>query len=204
MRQADPAGPELADAVSRLRRAMRRSARAHQGLASEGTRSGALSVAQLEMLSCVAENPASRPGQLGRLLLLAPSSVTSLVNALRAAGLITRVSGPDRRTAELRLTDAGEAAVHRWYATNEAIVSAALASLPPASRAALSRALPAFRELTGAIDALADREPPLPLAAGSSGGKLPGRSDRTLPGRSDGKLPGRETGQSDEQKCSSP
>ena len=67
---------DLADAVSRLRRAMRRAARA----ADPGS---GLSVAQLEMLSCMAENPGSRPGQLARLLRLAPSSVATLSNSLR-------------------------------------------------------------------------------------------------------------------------
>lgn len=156
MGPADPAGPELADLVSQLRRAMRRAARAHQALGEAP--SPTLSVAQLELLSCLAENPGARPGQLGRLLRLAPSSVTTLVNALREAGLVTRVSGPDRRTAELRLTGEGTAAVRRWHAANETIVSAALGSLPPDSRAALRRALPAFRELTAAIDALADHD----------------------------------------------
>jgi DNA-binding MarR family transcriptional regulator len=170
MAPVDPAGPELADVVSRLRRAMRRAARAHQATeapsmaagvstGAAGTSlsaSGSLSVAQLELLSCLAEHPGARPGQLGRLLRLAPSSVTTLLNALRPTGLITRASGPDRRTTELRVTDAGAAAVERWQAANQAIVSAALGSLPPASRAALQRALPAFRELTVAIDVLAD------------------------------------------------
>jgi DNA-binding MarR family transcriptional regulator len=172
MPPADPAGPDLADVVSRLRRAMRRTARAHQATEAPSvtppmTPPLTLSVAQLELLSCLAEHPGARPGQLGRLLLLAPSSVTTLVNPLRAGGLITRASGPDRRTAELRVTAAGAAAVRRWQATNEAIVSAALGSLPAAGRAALRRALPAFRELTGAIDALADQEHP---AAGAAGG----------------------------------
>jgi DNA-binding MarR family transcriptional regulator len=169
MRPADPAGPELADLVSRLRRAMRRTARARQATeAPPGSRASAaaLSVAQLELLSCLAETPGARPGQLSQLLRLAPSSVTTLVNALRADGLVTRISGPDRRTAELRLTDAGTAAVRRWHATNEAIVSAALGSLPAGSRAALRQALRAFRELTAAIDALADQESP--VAAGQS------------------------------------
>ena len=84
---------DLADAVSRLRRAMRRAARA----ADPGS---GLSVAQLEMLSCMAENPGSRPGQLARLLRLAPSSVATLSNSLRQAGLVTRTGGEgDRRTA---------------------------------------------------------------------------------------------------------
>jgi DNA-binding MarR family transcriptional regulator len=166
MRSADPAGPELADLVSQLRRAMRRAARAHQATESP---SATLSVAQLEFLSCLSENPGARPGQLGRLLRIAPSSVTTLVNALRAAGLITRVSGPDRRTAELRLTGAGAAAVERWHATNEAIVSAALGSLAAGSREALRRALPALRELTAAIDAQAEQEPSAEGTAAAAG-----------------------------------
>ena len=101
----DPAGTELADVVSRLRRAMRRAARAADPAPT-------LSVAQLELLSCLAENAGARPGQLARLLRLAPSSVATLVNGLRAAGLVIRDSAQDdRRSAWLRLTPAGEAAV---------------------------------------------------------------------------------------------
>ena len=60
-------GPELADIVSRLRRAMRRAARAADPALG-------LSVAQLELLSCMAEHPGVRPSQLARMLRLAPSS----------------------------------------------------------------------------------------------------------------------------------
>ena len=101
-------------------RAMRRAARA----ADPGS---GLSVAQLEMLSCMAENPGSRPGQLARLLRLAPSSVATLSNSLRQAGLVTRTGGAgDRRTASLDLTPAGDAAVLRWKSLNERLLSLAL------------------------------------------------------------------------------
>jgi DNA-binding MarR family transcriptional regulator len=141
---------DLADAVSRLRRAMRRAARA----ADPGS---GLSVAQLELLSCMAENPGSRPGQLARLLRLAPSSVATLANSLRQADLVTRTGGAgDRRTASLDLTPAGEAAVLRWKTLNERLLSLAQAALPPASRSALEDALPTLAELAGAVDALAD------------------------------------------------
>lgn len=150
---------DLADAVSRLRRAMRRAARA----ADPGS---GLSVAQLEMLSCMAENPGSRPGQLARLLRLAPSSVATLSNSLRQAGLVTRTGGAgDRRTASLDLTPAGEAAVLRWKSLNERLLSLALRELPPDSRVTLVDALPALADLAGAVDALADEPPatdPLP------------------------------------------
>jgi DNA-binding MarR family transcriptional regulator len=143
-------GPELADLVSRLRRAMRRAARA----ADPGM---ALSVAQLELLSCIAENPGVRPGQLARLLRLAPSSVATLLNGLGSGGLVIRAGdAADRRTVSLHLSDAGAAAVRRWQRINENILSVALAALTPDHRDSLSAAAPALRDLTTAIDALAD------------------------------------------------
>ena len=148
---------DLADAVSRLRRAMRRAARA----ADPGS---GLSVAQLEMLSCMAENPGSRPGQLARLLRLAPSSVATLSNSLRQGGLVTRTGGEgDRRTASLDLTPAGETAVLRWKTLNERLLGLALRDLPPDTRVTLVDALPALADLAGAVDALAD-EPSAPDA----------------------------------------
>src|SRR5438105_2492386 len=88
-------GPELADIVSRLRRAMRRAARAADPALG-------LSVAQLELLSCITEHPGVRPGQLARMLRLAPSSVATLLGGLQSAGWVLRTpgagGGSDRRT----------------------------------------------------------------------------------------------------------
>jgi DNA-binding MarR family transcriptional regulator len=133
---------------------MRRAARAAgQG----GELPGGLSVAQLELLSALADQPGSRPGQLARMLRLAPSSVTTLVNGLRTAGLVTRTGGDlDRRTASLLLTRRGETAVKCWQELNERILQAAISALAPASAAALHAALPALAELTATVDALAD------------------------------------------------
>jgi DNA-binding MarR family transcriptional regulator len=129
---------------------MRRAARAADP-------SSGLSVAQLEMLSCIGENPGSRPGQLATQLRLAPSSVATLANSLRQAELVTRTGGAgDRRTASLDLTPAGEAAVQRWKTVNERLLTLALGSLPEASRGTLEDALPALADLAGAVDALAD------------------------------------------------
>jgi DNA-binding MarR family transcriptional regulator len=149
----DPLGREIADVVSRLRRAMRRAARA---AGRDGTLPGGLSVAQLELLSCLADNPGARPGQLARLLRLAPSSVATLVHGLSRTGLVSRTGGQgDRRTASLMLTPDGMAMVGQWQEVNERILQAAITSLGPASRGALDAALPGLRELTGAVDALA-------------------------------------------------
>jgi DNA-binding MarR family transcriptional regulator len=154
--QTGQAGPDLADVVSRLRRAMRRAARAADPALG-------LSVAQLELLSCMAENPGVRPSQLAKLLRLAPSSVATLLGGLQSAGYVTRTPGGqgvdsagDRRTVSLHLSAEGAAAVTRWHRVNEEIIRAALATLPARERSALRDAAPALRDLTTAIDALAD------------------------------------------------
>ena len=146
-------GPELADIVSRLRRAMRRAARAADPALG-------LSVAQLELLSCITEHPGVRPGQLARMLRLAPSSVATLLGGLQSAGYVTRTRGADsdsdRRTVSLGLSDEGAQAVSRWHRVNEDIIRAALGELPQSDRAALRNAAPALRDLTASIDAQAD------------------------------------------------
>ena len=145
-------GPELAGIVSRLRRAMRRAARAADPALG-------LSVAQLELLSCITEHPGIRPSQLARMLRLAPSSVATLLGGLQAAGYVMRTPGGsagDRRTVSLDLSEVGTAAVTRWHRVNEDIISAALLTLPEGDRSALRDAAPALRDLTASIDALAD------------------------------------------------
>ena len=154
MSRPRPAGTEaeLADVVARLRRAMRRAARS----ADPGN---PLSVAQLELLSSLAENPGAQPSRLARTLRLAPNSVTTLVNGLRSRDLVTRVSGVgDRRTAQLALTTAGEEAVRRWQTTNANILRTALAGLHPGWQHVVTAALPALQELVDAIDVLADHK----------------------------------------------
>ena len=143
----------LADGIARLRRALRRGAR----VASPGN---PLAVAQLELLSVVAEHPGTRPGQLARLLHMRPNTVTTIVNALTARGMISRATADqDRRAVELTATDAGQLAVHAWQATNAAVLHLALSTLPEPQRRALAAAVPAIDALARAIDRLADTPP---------------------------------------------
>ena len=139
--------------MCRLRRAMRRAARAADPALG-------LSVAQLELLSCITEHPGIRPGQLARMLRLAPSSVATLLGGLQSAGYVTRTPGGDsdgdRRTVSLDLSEAGAQAVSRWHRVNEDIIRSALGELPHSDRAALRNAAPALRDLTASIDAQAD------------------------------------------------
>ena len=151
---SDAAGDlELADVVARLRRAMRRAWRVED----EGN---PLSVAQLELLTSLQENPGARPSQIARALRLAPNSVTTLVNGLQRLGLVARAEGTnDRRTVRLTLTATGEERVRRWQAINAGIVRYAVAELGEDSRNALTGLLPALRELVEAIDRGTDHTP---------------------------------------------
>jgi len=147
-------GAGLGEVIARLRRALRRAARA----ADPGN---TLAVAQFELLGCVLDHPGVRPGRLAGLLNLRPNTVTTLVNALAAQGMIDRTSAPDdRRAILLSVTEAGAAAVTAWQSTNSDVLERALAALPTAQRTALERALPALAALSVEIDRLGDGAPP--------------------------------------------
>lgn len=153
----------LADGIARLRRALRRGARVADP-------DNSLAVAQLELLSALVESPGSRPGQLAHLLHMRPNTVTTIVNALAARGMLSRVSSDnDRRAIELTATLAGQEAVRKWQATNAGVLHVALSTLPAQQRRALAAAVPALDALARAVDQLADQppatSPPLPASA---------------------------------------
>jgi DNA-binding MarR family transcriptional regulator len=103
--ESGPQPDGLAEGIARLRRALRRGAR----VADPGN---TLAVAQLELLTALAEHPGARPGQLARLLNMRPNTVTTIVNALSARGMLDRVTASgDRRAVELTATEAGREAV---------------------------------------------------------------------------------------------
>ncbi|MFK4042501.1 MarR family winged helix-turn-helix transcriptional regulator [Nonomuraea wenchangensis] len=150
---AASAGLVLADTVARLRRAMRRAARA----ADPDCR---LTVAQLEVLSCLAAASGARPSQLARHLRLSPNSVTTLVNALYARGLVSRSrTADDARAFALSLTADGQSALARWRRTNAILVHTALTGLEEHHQRVLAEAIPALDVLTQAIDTLAEAPP---------------------------------------------
>ena len=140
----------LSESIARLRRAMRKAARGAEPAKT-------LTVAQLELLSCLAEHPGSRPGELARMLRLAPNTITTLINALTPYDLVSRTTADnDRRAVAMRLTESGERAVRDWQSTNAAILTSASATLSPALQRALGRAVPALDALARAIDNLPD------------------------------------------------
>jgi DNA-binding MarR family transcriptional regulator len=146
----------LAGGIARLRRALRRGAR----VADPGN---TLAVAQLELLAVLAEHPGARPGELARLLNMRPNTVTTIVNALSARGMLCRAAAAgDRRAVELTATEAGREAVLAWQATNAAVLHLALSTLPARQRRALAAAAPALDALARAVDRLADTPGTLP------------------------------------------
>jgi DNA-binding MarR family transcriptional regulator len=148
--QASPRPDGLAEAIARLRRALRRGARVADP-------ANTLAVAQLELLTALAEQPSARPGQLARRLNMRPNTVTTIVNALATQGMLNRVAAEDdRRAVELTVTEAGQQAVLAWQATNAAVLNLALSALPAQQRRALAAAVPALQALAGEIDRLAD------------------------------------------------
>jgi DNA-binding MarR family transcriptional regulator len=157
-RESGPQPDGLAEGIARLRRALRRGARVADP-------ANTLAVAQLELLTALAEHPGARPGQLARLLNMRPNTVTTIVNALSAHGMLDRVTASgDRRAVELTATEAGREAVLAWQATNAAVLHLALSTLPAKQRRALSAAVPALDALASAIDRLADASAPSDLA----------------------------------------
>ena len=156
----EPAG--LAEGIARLRRALRRGARAADPR-------NTLAVAQLELLAALAEQPGARPGQLARRLHMRPNTVTTIVNALSARGMVRRVTAEDdRRAVELTVTEAGRQAMLAWQATNAAVLHLALSTLPAKQRRALAAAVPALDALATAVDRLADT-PDTPGTPGTPG-----------------------------------
>ena len=136
----------VADLVARLRRAMRKAARARIPAMP-------LSVAQLELLSLVQEHPGARPGDLAGLLRLAANSVSTLANAMVSAGMLDRTPGPtDKRTVEFSLTPQGAQFVGQWRTTNSGLLLSAIAALDAQDQRVLAEALPVLERLVAIID----------------------------------------------------
>jgi DNA-binding MarR family transcriptional regulator len=140
----------LADIVSRLRRALRRGVRADVPFES-------MSVAQIELLQLLEDQPGLRASMIGERLLLAPTTVSTLVSALLSGELIERTADPDdRRAWQLSLTPAGTARLAEWQQANKRVLHGALDRLNAADQKALRGALPALTKLVANLDQTRD------------------------------------------------
>ncbi len=144
----DSQSEDLSQSIARLRRAMRRAARIADP-------NNPLSVAQLELLSALVENPGIRPGNLARILHLQPNSTTTIVNGLYEKQMVRRVrADKDGRAFELYATDAGIHAVRKWGIINTAILDQALVALTSSQRDLLVSAVPSLDAIAQAINSL--------------------------------------------------
>jgi DNA-binding MarR family transcriptional regulator len=136
----------LADVVARLRRALRRSVRVDVPFES-------LSVAQVELMQYLAENPGLRASDLAERLLLAPTTISTLLNLLLSKQIVERrPDASDRRAWHLHLTATGIQQLAAWQASNEQILRAALHQLGDKDRTAIRKALPALNLLVRHLD----------------------------------------------------
>lgn len=109
-------------------------------------------MAQLELLSVLAEHPGARPSELAQLLHLRPNTVTTILNVLAEQGMITRsAADEDRRAITLNVTTPGTQALNTWQATNAAVLHLALSALPARQGTLLANAVPAINALVQAI-----------------------------------------------------
>jgi len=143
----------LADVVARLRRALRRGVRTEVPFE-------ALSVAQVELLQSIADTPGVRAGALAERLLLAPTTVSTLVAALLDGGLLDRGRDPrDGRAYVLALTEEGRERLDAWQRATTGVLASALDGLSAADRQTLQRAVPALDRLVAALDTRPRPEP---------------------------------------------
>jgi DNA-binding MarR family transcriptional regulator len=146
-RRSTPADLDaLADVVTRLRRALRRVVRSDVPFE-------ALPMAQIEVMQLLAERPGLRAGEVGDALLLAPTTVSTLVGALLTQDLIERQADPsDRRAWRLLLTADGDTRLADWQQSNRRVMRAAAADLGDDELQSLRDALPALSKLVAHLD----------------------------------------------------
>ena len=136
----------LADVVTRLRRALRRTVRSELPFDTP--------MAQIEVMQLLADRAGLRASEVGEALLLAPTTVSTLVGALLAQDLIDRRADPsDRRAWQLHLTREGKQQLADWQQSNRRALRAAAAELDAADLHALRDAVPALAKLVAQFDA---------------------------------------------------
>ncbi len=137
-----PDAQALTDAVTQLRRALRRSVRPGFPRA----------MGQIEMLQTIGDLGPVRVGELAGTLRLAPSTASELLARLVRAKLVTRETDRhDRRAVAVRLSAAGRRELDRWQRAHEQRLAAAVDLLSAAQRRVLATAIPALRALAGAL-----------------------------------------------------
>jgi len=101
-----------------------------------------LSNARYELLHTVVHAGPARMGAIARRLGYSPRTLTPMVDALEAEGLLRREPDPtDRRAQRLTLTPSGYELMHRAHDERLSMATGVFSSLEPAERVTLSRLL---------------------------------------------------------------
>ncbi|WP_228389223.1 MarR family winged helix-turn-helix transcriptional regulator [Cumulibacter manganitolerans] len=136
----------LTEVITRLRRALRRSIRTEYSWES-------LPMAQVELMQHLDEHRATRVGDLADLMLLAPNTVSSLVEQAVSAGRAERTKHPeDKRVALVQLTSQGQQQLRQWMSAHERRLTDALEHLPSKDRAAILRAVGPLERLVAVLN----------------------------------------------------
>ena len=135
----------LTDVVTQLRRVLRSSIRTDYPWES-------LPMAQVELLQRLNDEPGLRINDLARRHRLANNTVSTLVQQLVSAGLVSRETAPaDRRAVTVRLTPQGADLIAGWRAAHERRIETALDQLSDADRTSVLGALPALSRLVSEL-----------------------------------------------------
>lgn len=136
----------LTDVVTRLRRVLRASIRSDYPWES-------LPMAQVEILQRLREEPALRINDLAVRHRLANNTVSTLIQQLVVAGLVTRTEDPtDRRAVRLRLSSAGLNMLTAWQQAHEQRLEKAMDHLTATDRTVVLAALPALSRLVDQLE----------------------------------------------------
>ena len=129
--------PEVREAINALRRIVQALRAGHAGLSRAG-----LSTAQLFALAQIAEHPGASINDVAALTFTHQSSVSVIIRRLVRRGFVARAAArDDRRRQRLDVTAKGRQALGRRPAAVQQQLIEAIASLPPADRRTLARAL---------------------------------------------------------------
>lgn len=113
--------------------------------------------AQANLLRTVAQQPGMTVREAAEQLQLAQNTVSTLVAALGAEGLLERRACPkDRRSARLHPTEVALSRLAEFDGHRRRVVAAAMARMPEAELDTLQKALPALRLLLTELDAQSD------------------------------------------------
>jgi DNA-binding MarR family transcriptional regulator len=123
------------------------------GAASGRKEIAGLSNARYELLHTVVHAGPARMGAIARRLGYSPRTLTPMVDALEAEGLLRREPDPtDRRAQRLALTPSGYELMHRAHDERLSMATGVFSSLEPEERVTLSRLLDKILSSAGRHD----------------------------------------------------